>query len=325
MKRKLFALVAAFILTASLFTFTGCSSREEVLRVRTWTDYTDQEYVEEAFPEYYYRQTGKTVRVEFSDFTNNEDLYMEIETNKEDYDLICPSDYAVERLIANKLLLPLDKGIVTGYDEALDTGILEKMRVFDPELKYSFPYAWGTLGIMYNTGKDVIEDDMRSWGALWNEDVEGDYFNKIYMKDSVRDAFAVANIYNHREELLRLADEYGYASAQYQALLNSMFATPDTDTVKAVKETLIRQREVFFKYESEDGKSELEADGDEAYMGLFWSCDAGLVMPENTALRYSIPEEGANFYVDSFVIPKYARNVDAAQHFLQFLTDTETA
>lgn len=330
MKKKITAVILTALLGLSAFSFTACTPREETLKICTWEAYTDESYVKKEFPKYFASKTnGKKVKVKISNFTNNEDLYEEIATNRMDYDLICPSDYLVEKLIKDDMLIALDKDIISGYDTLLETDILEKVKIFDAEKKYTFPYAWGTFGIMYNTSKAVDAADMQSWNALWNKKPDGTaaaYNKKIYMKDSARDAFTVANLYNNGAALKNTSENYtNYDAPAYQTLLNKMFDIPDQDMLDSAKQSLIDQRRVFFNYESEDGKDALASNTNDAYLGLFWSCDAGYAMQNNNYLRYSVPKEGANFYVDCFVIPKYAKNVEAAQHFLAFLTGEDAA
>ena len=332
-------LVSVFMLAAMLggaaFTFCGCNAaRENVLKICTWEAYTDKKYVKKHF-DYTNPETGKKVTVQFSTFNTNEELYEKVKTNKADFDLICPSDYMVEKLLKEELLIKLDKQTIGGYETGLEPAILEKVKGFDTNKDYAFPYAWGTFGIMYNTeikGVKVADAaDMVSWNALWNLKKDGKtdagYKGKIYMKDSVRDAFAAANIYNRAADLSAASKGFTDYGNEYKTLLNKLFETPDSDTVAAVKQTLIDQKKVFFDYEDENGKESLAKNKDEAYLGLFWSCDAGYAMQKNKTktLRYSIPQEGANFYVDCFVIPKYAKNAAAAQNFLKFLLDKDTA
>ena len=339
MKKLVSVLMLAAMLCGAAFTFGGCNaSRENVLKICTWEAYTDKKYVKKHF-DYTNPETGKKVVVQLSTFNSNEELYENVAVNKADYDLICPSDYTVEKLLNEDMLIKLDKQVISGYDDELEENILKKVEGISEKYNakdYAFPYAWGTFGIMYNTeikGKKVTNPaDMASWNALWNlkEDGKTDagYKDKIYMKDSARDAFAAANIYLNADKLSGASDGFkNYKADEYKTLLNEMFATPDQKTVDAVKAKLIDQKKVFFDYEDENGKEALAKNKVEAYLGLFWSCDAGYAMQKNKTktLRYSIPREGANFYVDCFVIPKYAKNAAAAQSFIKFLLDKDTA
>ena len=339
MKKLVSMLMLTAMLCGATFIFTGCkTSRENVLKICTWEAYTDKKFVQKNFG-YTNPETGKKMKVQFEIFNTNEELYENLMTNKVDYDLICPSDYMVEKLLQGDMLLKLDKNIISGYETELEPDILKKVEGFDPNKEYAFPYAWGTFGIMYNTaikGVAVTDPaDMVSLNALWNLKPDGKteaaYKNKIYMKFSVRDAFAAANIYMRADDIKAAVGgdwaNPNYKSTEYQTLLNSLFAEPDQATIDAIGQTLVDQKKVFFDYEDENGKESMAKNKAEAYLGLFWSCDAGYAMQKNKTqtIRYSIPREGANFYVDSFVIPKYAKNVTAAQHFLKFLMSKETA
>ena len=324
--KKIFTLLLALMLGAASFSFAGCGPRENRLKIYTWEYYIDEKYVKKEFPKFYAEKTGGIkVKVQINGFDTNEDMYYEISEKKKDYDLACPSDYMVERMKSEDLLLEID---MTGYKSLLDESILSKLEIFDEDHKYAFPYAWGTFGIMYNAER-VAAGDEKSWSTMWNEAPSGtSYNNKIYMKDSEREAFAAANLYLNKTDLLAAKNQHGYASDEYQILLESMFYEEGaafnkmlTDAEAALKE----QKKVIYAYESEQGKTVMGNNGSEANLGLFWSCDAGLVMPDNQKLRYYIPDEGSNFYVDCFVIPKYAENTEAAELFLEFLTIEKTA
>ena len=310
----------------------ACAPRDEVIKIATWEAYTDVDYVKDNFPAFYEAATGKKIKrnnVKISTFASNEELYEKLTKKKVDYDVICPSDYMAQRLMAEGMLAELDKSVVKGYDTLIEPAILEMTKVYDEEHKYTLPYAWGTFGILYNS-KKVTESDMESWNALWNKKPDGTadaaYNNKIWIKNSERDVFALANIYNNIPGLSAASDTFtNYDNPEYQTLLKEMFEKYDAATLEKAKTALIKQKEVIYKYEEEEAKESLGDNKDEAYLSFCWSCDAGYAMQKNPDLRYSIPKEGGNVYVDCFVISKNAGNPAAAQQFMAFLLDKDTA
>ncbi len=328
MKRIFTLLMIAALVSGSALTFYACTPREEVLRIATWEAYTDEQYVKTEFPKFFMNAAGKKIKVKINTFESNEELYDKLTKKKVDYDVICPSDYMVQRLIKEERLIALDKTIVKDYDTRLEADVLDLTASYDSGHKWTLPYAWGTFGIMYNT-KKVEAADMVSWNALWNKKPDGsaaNYDKKIWIKDSERDVFALANIYNNRDALKTASINYtDYATTEYQDLIKSMYSKCDTATLDAAKAALIEQKKVIYKYEAEEGKESLAEGKDEASLGFFWSCDAGYAMQKNPDLRYSIPVEGANVYVDCFVIPQTAGNPVAAQHFMNFLLDKDAA
>ena len=158
---------------------------------------------------------------------------------------------------------------------------------------------------------------MTSWGALWSEK----YKKHILMKDSVRDAYSVARIYNNRETLSSLSDGFKDYNEQYQAELISYFSTIDMHAVKAAQNALIAQKSLLYKYEVDSGKADMLAGTTQGTLGLFWSCDSCLIMQEDGGehFYYEVPKEGSNVWVDGWIIPKYAGNKYAANMFLKFI------
>ncbi|MCI8612728.1 MAG: extracellular solute-binding protein [Clostridia bacterium] len=324
-------LAAVFALTVSCALLTACEPRDEVLKIYNWGEYMDPD-VYEGFSDWYYKETGRTVRVKYKEFDTNESMFTEISVNKSDYDLVCPSDYMIQRMIAADLLIPLDETIFEATPDLYYEGLTERIdRSFDPGLKYTVPYVWGTFGIMYDVTKAKTPEDFRSWNAMFSEK----YKKQILMKNSVRDAYSIAQIYNSRELLAEKSNNFTDYNADYYAALESIFSDIDKDKINAARETLVKQKDVLIRYEVDDGKDDMLSGNTDAVLGFFWSCDAGYVMndsvidatgcaaervtPGNKNLFYVVPEEGANVWVDGFVIPKYARNVTAANYFLKYL------
>ena len=184
MKRFFFATLAALMLW-------GCSEdREHILKVYNWADYIDEELIGE-FEQWYEEQTGEKVEVVYQTFDINETMLSKIELGHEDYDVACPSDYIIERMLRNDLLLPINRdfGDTPDYIGNVSPYIVDE--VFSKiegggrnANDYSVGYMWGTTGLLYNP-KYISDDDVKSWEVLRNPD----YAGKILVKDAFRDVY----------------------------------------------------------------------------------------------------------------------------------------
>lgn len=337
MTRKIFSFITALIMSTLILmpSLVGCSAREDVLKIFNAGEYIDEDMCDD-FVEWYYEETGKRIRVQYDTFSTNEEMYTKVTKKKMDYDLVCPSDYMLDKMIKNGLVLPIDKDIVYDGKQAMDVinpKLLEIMETFDPGNIYGVPYMWGTFGIMYDV-RNLTQSQiskMNSWGAMFDPELKG----KIFMKDSVRDIFVVARLYKEREALRAASNNFtDYTTEEYHALLDDIFCNTSDDVIASVKKTLSVQRSILYKYESDSGKEDMKRGDTPAALGLFWSCDSGYVMCEydddenrlfDPNLWYSLPEEGSNVWVDAFAISKYAGNIDAANYFLKFINMTDNA
>lgn len=317
MKNKLLCIVLSFVFAMSAFSFVACSPREEVLRIYNWGDYIDESLLDE-FETWYEEQTGNPITVEYDTFETNEDMIMRIEVLESDYDLVCPSDYMAERMIKAGLAQKIDRSIFDMTDDFMYDGLAEMVEPFDPGNEYFVPYCWGTVGIMYDT--NYIEpgsEKMKSWSAMWSSE----YNKKILLKDSVRDAYSIAQIYLNSDKLSELSGGFTDYNDEYKTELKKYFSVINMDMVKAAQNALVAQKRVLYKYEVDAGKEDMLAGTTQGQLGLFWSCDSGLIMIEEAGdhFYYEVPKEGSNVWVDGWIIPKYAGNVTAANYFLKFI------
>ncbi|MCL2675817.1 MAG: extracellular solute-binding protein [Firmicutes bacterium] len=339
--KKILCMVIAVCMVASVFVISSaCVPREERLIIRNWGEYMD-EAEWRGFEDWYKEKTGgKRVKVDYGEFDINETLYKKL-VDGSDYDLVCPSDYMIERLIGEKRVQPLWAETQEVLKKAIDPNVQEFAQAFDPDLEYSMPYLWGTLGIMYNAeaqnrtpeaNKAQTAQVMSSWTALWDARFAG----KIYMKDSPRDTYTVAKLYENSEALLAAADEFGVESDEYKAILEPIFTATTQKSLDDAEALLKAQKAsgvLKGGYDVDMAKDELlrDIDGSKGYFGMFWSCDAGYIMNgdedkgANRNLRYVVPDEGSNVWVDGFVIPKNAVNVEAANLFIQYLCEKDVA
>ncbi len=280
------ALLLLAVITALL---TGCGRKTgpngEVI-VYNWGEYIDPDVLV-MFEE----ETG--ISVIYDEFETNEIMYPKIENGASLYDVVCPSDYMIEKMIQNELLAEINFNHIPNIKN-IDSQYLIQSREFDPDNKYSVPFCFGTVGILYN--KSMVDTPIDSWDILWDER----YKDNILMQDSVRDAFMVA--------LKRL----GY----------SMNSTDETQLQQA-KESLIAQKALTQAYVVDQVRDKMI--GNEAAIGVIYSGEAIYTKSENSDLEYVIPKEGTNIWIDSWVIPKNAPNKENAEKFINFLCRADIA
>lgn len=309
----------AMLCVCSLLTscYNAGESRENVLKVYNWADYIGEGVLED-FQQYYKEQTGEDIRIVYQTFDINEIMLTKIEKGHEDFDVVCPSEYIIERMLHKGLLLPIDtvfahspnymKGVAPYIRQQID-----KLTVpgDQPASRYAVCYMWGTAGLLYNK-KYVSAQDLRSWGCLWDKRFAG----KILMKDSYRDAYGMALLYAHREDLKD--------STRSVASLMNDYSPASMDSVEKYLKLL---KPNVAGWEADFGK-EMMTKG-KAWMNMTWSGDAQWAIEEASAvgvdLGYTIPEEGSNVWYDGWVIPKYAQNPKAASYFINFLCRPDIA
>lgn len=308
------------VLVAFLGVLSSCArtdkERSKILKIYNWADYIDEEILVE-FPEWYKEQTGEDIRIIYQVFDINEIMLTKIERGHEDFDLICPSEYIIERMLKKKLLLPIDRnfGKTPDYLDNISPYIQEQLnKLSQPGMEttdYVVPYMWGTAGLLYNK-KFVTQDEVMTWDCLWNPK----YKNKILMKDSYRDAYGTAIIYAHAKEL---AD----GTITVEQLMNDN----SPEAIAIAEEWLKRMKPNIAGWEADFGKEMMTKN--KAWLNLTWSGDAVWAMEEAEAvgveLDYEVPLEGSNIWYDGWAIPKYARNVKAASYFLDFLCRPDIA
>ena len=263
----------------------GVSGNGQVI-VYNWGEYIDPEIID-LFEE----ETG--IDVIYEEFETNEIMYPKIQSGAIAYDVVCPSDYMIQRMIENDLLAEINYDHIPNL-KYIGDNYMKMSRQFDPENKYSVPYLWGTVGILYN--KKMVDEPVDSWGILWDKKYE----DSILMQDSVRDAFAVALKY------------LGYS-------LNST----DLDELEAAKNLLIEQKPLVQAYVIDQVRDKMI--GGEAALGVIYSGEALYCQQENPDLDYVIPKEGTKIWIDSWVIPKNAKNVENAEAFINFLCRPDIA
>lgn len=295
-------------------------------------DLTDQ------FVAYIKEKTGRDINIVYDTYDTNESMLSELKTGKTTYDLICASDYTLQRMAVDDLIIPFEDDKTPNYKNYVSrylTGKLKDIEVkgkTDVLTKYARGYMRGTVGLMYNPdyykfstdAKENIEEDMKSWSSLWNSR----YRNTISIKDSLRDTYAVGIIEAYKSELTELQAQFETDgdAAKYNAELTEIFNRSDSETLSKVLDSLLKLKENIYGFEVDSGK-------DDIVKGLIginiaWSGDAvyALEVGEENGLNleYNIPEVGSNIWFDGWAMPKNA-NKDLAQEFIDFISNPTNA
>lgn len=257
-----------------------------VVNIFNWEDYID-----EATLEMFTKETG--IKVNYMNFTTNEDMLVQIEATPSAFDVAFPSDYAVERMRSLDLLEKIDFANVPNKNQILPD-LLNP--TYDPTGEYSVPYMWGTVGILYNT--KMVTEPVDSWAILFDPK----YQNNVFMMDSIRDTMGVTLKY-----------------------LGESMNTRDPIALEKAKDLLIQQKQagIVKAYQVDETKDKMVAG--EAALALMWSGDAQYAIDLNEDLAYAVPKEGSNIWVDAMVIPKGAQNKKNAEAFIDFMSRPDIA
>ena len=314
MKRFLHILFAIAMLLA-----VGCSgddARKKILKVYNWADYIDESLLAE-FEEWYYEQTGEEVEVVYQLFDINEIMLAKIERGKEDFDVACPSEYIIERMLKNDLLLPINKdfGSTPNYLGNVSPYIQEVFNKIDGGGKnandYAVGYMWGTTGFLYNT-KHVTREEASTWSSLWNAKFD----KKLLIKDAFRDVYSPLLIYANQERV-----------KSGEVTLDELMHDATDESIAVVEALLKKAKPYVAGWEADFGKEIMTKE--KAWLNLSWSGDAVWAIEEAEAvgveLDYVVPEEGSIVWFDGWVIPKYAKNTKAAAYFINFMCMPENA
>ena len=308
------------LLLAVLFTLGACQRSQEernrILKVYNWADYIDEDVLAE-FPDWYKEQTGEDIEVIYQTFDINEIMLTKIERGHEDFDVVCPSEYIIERMMKKDMLQPINRdfGNTPDYIPNLAPYIQEELNKmsFDERkvTDYAVAYMWGTAGVLYNKGL-VTEEEALTCGSLWDPK----FNNKILMKDSYRDCYGLAIIYANTERLQK-------GEVTVEQLMNDN----SKDAIVMAEEYLKMMKPNIAGWEADFGK-EMMTKG-KAWLNFTWSGDAVWAIEEAAAvdveLDYVVPIEGSNVWFDGWVIPKYARNVKAASYFINYMCRPDIA
>lgn len=288
MIKKFFALM---LIGCMAFGVTGCGSSggkdDKVVYVYSWGDYIDPEVLK-----VFEKETG--IHVVFDEFDTNESMYPRVAEGAVHYDVICPSDYMIQKMIHNDLLQPLDFAKLPDAKKYIGADFFKQAESFDPGNKYAVPYCWGTVGIIYD--KTKVDDPVDSWNILWNEKYKG----QILMQDSARDAMMIP-----------------------LKLMGRSMNETNKDVLAEAQQMLKQQKPLVQAYVVDEVKEKLI--NSEAAMGVVFSGEAPIILKENPNMEFVVPHEGTNLWIDGWVITKDAQNVDNAHKFIDFMCRPEIA
>ena len=312
MKRFLFAAAAFLMLAGPL----GAIDREHTLKVYNWADYIDESLIGE-FEQWYEQQTGEPVKIVYQLFDINEIMLSKIELGHEDFDVVCPSDYIIERMLRSDLLLPIDRdfGETPNYLDNISPYIKEMLKKVDGYGKdandYSVGYMWGTVGFLYNT-KHATRDEISTWYTLQDPKWAG----KLFVKDAFRDVYTSLLVGMNAD-----------AIARGEKTLDEITRDSSDGSIALVEDFLNSFRDNVSGWEADFGKERMTQE--KAWLNLTWSGDAQWAIEEAAAvgvgLDFVVPREGSTVWFDGWVIPKYAKNVQAARYFINFMCKPENA
>lgn len=284
--KKTISIILSALMLASLF--SGCGSKEATaskskgeVNVYNWGEYIDTTLVDQ-----FEKDTG--IKVNYKTFESAEQMYSVLKQGGVNYDVIIPSDYMISRLISENMLEPLDYSKIPNYSLLSDN---MKNLAYDPDNKYSVPYMWGTVGIIYDP---TVVGEVSSWASLFDPKNSG----KILMFDNSRDAMGIALKY------------LGYS-----------MNTTDESQLNQAYELLKKQKPLLQGYVMDQIFDKLESG--EAAIGPYYAGDFLTMHKENPNLKFCIPKEGSNLFVDSMCIPKGAQNKDNAEVFINYMAGTE--
>ncbi len=306
------------MIAAAVAAVCACSNdRDQVLKVYNWSDYIDESVIPE-FESWYKEQTGKDIRVVYQTFDVNETMLSKIEKGHEDFDVVCPSDYIIERMLNTGLLTPLDFSSIpdgVNYIANNKSPYMQKIfREINKEIDandYSVPYMWGTTGIIYNP-KYVTDEEASTWDVIRNPKFK----DAVLMKDAPRDVYSPVLIYLKQDEL-----------KSGKVTMNELMLDSSDESIAEVEAYLKSCKENIMGWEADFGKDQMTKE--RAVVSLNWSGDAVWAIEEAAALgvelKYAVPREGSNIWFDGWVIPKYAKNVSAATWFINFMCRPDIA
>lgn len=261
------------------------SSAGNTLTIFNWGDYIDTDLIKQ-----FEKETG--IKVIYETFDSNEAMMTKIEQGGTTYDIAIPSEYTIDKMIKEDLLVPVDHKKLPNL-KYIDKRFMDLS--FDEGNRYSIPYFWGTVGILYNT--DMLAGyEITSWNDLWDKELR----NEVLLTDGAREMMGLSlNSLGYS-----LNDRNKDHLIEAKEKLDTL-----TPNIKAIVGDEIR----------------LLLENDEAAIGVVWSGTASEIMWEKDNLEYVLPEEGTNLWFDNMVIPKTAKNTEAAHKFINFMLDPEVA
>lgn len=326
------------LLVLFMIGLTSCQKEEiRTLRIYNWQDYIDDGSMDDEgtsllddFKDYYYETYGEEIEVIYDTFETNESMFNTLKTGKTTYDLVCPSEYMIMRMIKDDMLEEFDEGKTPTYDAYASTyiqNLFKNTPVSNGKsmANYAKGYMWGTVGLVYDP-EYVTEEEMKSWNIMWDEKYKG----MVSTKDSIRDTYVAGVMHVYLDELVNLKADFEsktITASEYNLKINEIMNRCDNDTLKLVLEDLQVLKKNLFGFEVDSGKTDIV--NGKIRIQLAWSGDAVYSMQlaldeDDKALTYSVPEEGSNIWFDGWVMPKGA-DKELAQIFVDYVSRPENA
>ncbi len=291
MKKQIISFIALLaIMVTPIFTFAGCGSDADSSDTLIVLNYG--KYIEADVLKRFQQETGITVKYE--EYESVEDMYAKYKAGSINYDVVCTSDYMIDTLREEGELIPIDYSSLSNYKN-IDPQIIEASEIFDPNHKFTVPYFYGTVGILYNT-KMVDEATASSWGSLWDPA----YKNRTVMINSQRDAFMVA------------LEKLGY----------DINTTDKAELDEAFRLLCDEKQYVYAYLQDETYECMISED---AAMAVCYSGEAVMGMEYNDNLAYTVPKEGGNLWIDSWFVPRTCKHYEAAMKWIDFMCEEQAA
>lgn len=353
-KSKLTLFAIPFLALANASLLSACGPKTDyTLTIYNWEDYiyeaTDEmgniiageKSTVQAFKEYFEDKTGKTITIDYENFSTNEEMYQQIKLGAISPDLICPSDYMIQKM-ANESML--EKFSYNEKDDRYGASLenwenyqspfihdrfkAEKLEDGNSFLSYAVPYFWGTMGFTYDSAW-FTKEDVNSWEALWktsaDEGAGKKKFEKQFsLKDSMRDTYVAAIFHVYKDEI----DALDKTTSDYNAKLGQIFNRCDKETIAKVEAALKGAKYAVQGFEVDEGKDDIVRGSYHA--NLAWSGDSVYSMDNAEAaepavyLNYIVPEEGSNVWFDGWCMPKGSQK-ELAEEFVNFISNPENA
>lgn len=288
-KKTVVLLLAVALCTGAAVKFTGtkvASGDKGELYIYNFGDYLDPAVIE-----MFEQKTGYTVVMDY--FDTNEEMYPVVKNRTAQYDIICASDYMIDKMIKENLLQTIDFRYVPNISN-LEDNVRRFVEEFDPGMRYCVPHTWGTYGIMYN--KTMVDDPVDSWSILWDQK----YSQQIIMPNSLRECFMIT-----------------------AKLKGVSMNTGDEEELKDFTEMLLKQKPLVYSYANDNARDLMI--GDSAAMAVIASGDVIYAQEENENLEFAVPKEGTEVWTDCWAIPAGAQNIEGAQAWIDFMLDGEVA
>ena len=279
---------------------TSDSGKTVTLNVYNWGEYISDGFqgsldVNAAFEDYYYKKFGTRVKVNYTTYATNEDMYSKLKSGAGTYDIVVPSDYMIQKMIAEDMLLAFDANTIENYKYISD--YFKGNQYYDEDEMYSVPYTYGMLGVIYNTALVDPEDyETESWGLLWNPKYKG----KILQFNNPRDAFGSAMYYESLD-------------------VNST----DEAVWRAALEKLSEQKPLLQAYVNDEIFNKMTTAS--AAIAPYYAGDFLTMSEQNEDLAFFYPKEGTNVFVDAMCIPKNANHPEIAKEYINFMLTEEPA